>query len=214
MATSAAIMRVPCGPSLPDVRNWGSTPEERALGFPCDRHLPRVDDVLYRGIGVEAPAGLVFRWLCQLRVAPYSYDWIDNGGRQSPRRLVPGLDRLEIGQRLMSMFELVDFEPDRYLTALSVPSLFGRFAVTYLLVPVSADGCRLVVKLVAAYPPALRPLLRRLVAAADWVMMRKQLLNLKDLAEEAHRIEIDPLGLIVGKPMHDPSSRLLLPHAP
>jgi len=188
MATSAAVMRVPCAPSLPDVRNWGSTPEERALGFPCDRHLSRFDDVLYRGISVEAPAGVVFRWLCQLRVAPYSYDWIDNAGRQSPRHLVPDVERLEVGQRVMTMFELVEFETDRHLTLLSRPGSVGQFAVTYLALPASAERCRLVVKLVAAYPLALRPLLRRLAPAADWVMMRKQLLNLKSLAEEAHRV--------------------------
>jgi hypothetical protein len=181
---SAGLVRVPWWPSLPDVRDWGSTPEERALGFPCDRYLPRVDDVMYRAVGVQAPATLVFRWLCQLRAAPYSYDWIDNGGRQSPRHLVPGLERLEVGQLVMGVFEVVEFETGRHLTLRSRPSALGQFAVTYLALPTSADRCRLIVKLVATYPPVLRPLLRRIVATADWVMMRKQLLNLRDLAEE------------------------------
>jgi hypothetical protein len=169
--------------SLPDVRNWGSTPEERALIFPCDRHLTRVDDVLYRGVTVAAAAPVVFRWLCQLRVAPYSYDWIDNFGRTSPRQLVPGLDRLGVGQHFMTFFELVEFEQGRHLTVLSAASILGRFAVTYLVRVAGHDRCRLVVKLVAAYPPALGPALQRLFATADWIMMRKQLLTLKELAE-------------------------------
>ena len=189
--TAAAEPTAPTTPwswlSVPDVRNWGSTPEERALSFPCDRFLSRVDDVLYRGITVAAPAPIVFRWLCQLRVAPYSYDWIDNFGRTSPRELVPGLERLHLGARVMTFFELVDFEPDRQLTAVSPAGMFGRCAATYLVLPAGPERCRLVVKLLAAYPPALRPVMQRLFAPADWIMMRKQLLNLKELAEKTRR---------------------------
>src|SRR5215467_14289890 len=88
---------------------WGTTEAERELPFPCDRWLADADDALFRAVDVEAPAAVFFRWLCQLRVAPYSYDWIDNLGHQSPRRLTPGLDALAVGQRVMSLFELVEF---------------------------------------------------------------------------------------------------------
>src|SRR5260221_260239 len=82
----------------PEVRTWGSTAEERRATFACDRHLPRHDDALFRAVTVAAPAALLFRWLGQLRVAPYSYDWIDNFGRRSPRQLTAGLDDLRVGQ--------------------------------------------------------------------------------------------------------------------
>ena len=103
---------------------------------------------------VNAPPALLFRWLCQLRAAPYSYDWLDNLGRQSPRRLTPGLDRLQVGQRIMTVFQLAAFEPDRHITAvLDRPgALFDDLAVTYLIVPEAEERCRLVVKLAVAYP--------------------------------------------------------------
>ena len=67
-------------------RTWGTETRERLRDFPCDRFLERFDDAYYRGITIHAHREIVFRWLCQLRVAPYSYDLIDNLGRQSPRQ--------------------------------------------------------------------------------------------------------------------------------
>ena len=64
---------------------WGVEPAETATAFPCDRLDGGFDADYYRGVTVHAPPSAVYRWLCQLRAAPYSYDWIDNRGRRSPR---------------------------------------------------------------------------------------------------------------------------------
>ncbi len=93
---------------------WGTTAAEREAPFPCDRFLPDADEAYFRAADVNAPPSCLFRWLCQLGVAPYSYDWIDNPGLQSPRTLTPGLDELMIGQRVMAIFRLVEFEPSRH----------------------------------------------------------------------------------------------------
>jgi hypothetical protein len=167
-------------------RTWGSTAEERQLAFACDRFVAEPNDALYRALTVNAPPALLFRWLCQLRTAPYSYDWIDNLGRRSPRRLTPGLDRLRVGQRVMTVFRLAAFEPDRHVTAvLDRPgALFGDLAVSYLIVPEADERCRLVVKLAVAYPRTpIGAAMRALLPAGDLVMMRKQLLTLRKLAE-------------------------------
>jgi hypothetical protein len=167
-------------------RTWGTTAEERQLEFACDRFVTGPHDGLYRAVTADAPPALVFRWLCQLRIAPYSYDWIDNLGRQSPRSLTPGLDRLEPGQRFMGVFRLADFEPERHITIVLDRGnrLVGDLAVTYLIVPEAAVRCRLVVKLAIAYPRApLGPAIRALLPPGDLVMMRKQLLTLRQLAE-------------------------------
>lgn len=167
-------------------RTWGSTTQERQLEFACDRYVAGADDAFYRAVAVNAPAALLFRWLCQLRAAPYSYDWIDNLGRRSPRTLTAGLDRLRPGQRIMTVFELVEFGQDRHLTAVldRFNALVGDLAITYLIVPETEERCRLVVKFVVAYPPApMGVAIRRLLPTGDLVMMRKQLLTLKQLAE-------------------------------
>ena len=86
------------------------------MAFPCDRTLSHADSAYFRAVTIHAPAHTIFQWLCQLRVAPYSYDWIDNGGRHSPRSLDPALEHLAVGQRVLTLFRLVEFEPDRHLT--------------------------------------------------------------------------------------------------
>jgi hypothetical protein len=169
------------------VSTWGSTPAERASWFPCDRHLVDYDDALYRAVDVDAPAPLVFRWLCQLKIAPYSYDWIDNFGLRSPRELTPGVEHLEVGQRVM-IFQLVEFETNRHLTLLLRGNLlFGDVAITYRVAAVDDRRSRLVVKLLVRYtrPVVLRSIVRWIVPLGDLIMMRKQLLTLKALAEQS-----------------------------
>jgi hypothetical protein len=135
-------------------------------------------------VDVTAPSEVVFRWICQLRVAPYSYDWIDNLGRRSPRQLVPGLDKLEVGQRFVTIFRLVAFQNGRSITIESSTTAFGRVAVTYSVIPTSAQRCRLVAKVAFQTARGLFGLMmRQLLPAGDLIMMRKQLLTLKTLSE-------------------------------
>ncbi len=166
---------------------WGSTPAERTVPFPCDRWVLDADAVLFRAIDVGASPAVAFRWLCQLRVAPYSYDWLDNWGRTSPRRLTPGLDQLAVGQRVMDIFELVDFETDRHLTIVlhRMRAVFGDVAVTYRVGTRGETASRFVVKIRVRSPPTpgIGRLMRVLLPWGDLVMMRKQLLTLRALAE-------------------------------
>jgi hypothetical protein len=159
--------------------NWGATDRERAMEMACDRLLPEAPVRLHRAVSVRAPAPVVFRWLCQLRLAPYSYDLIDNLGRTSPRELTPGLDRLEVGQRFMTIFSLVAFVPGEHITLRS-----RRVAVTYAVI--RHDGPTRVIARVLFDPPGghlAARLAGRAVAWGDLVMMRKQLLTLAALAE-------------------------------
>ncbi|MCC5603254.1 hypothetical protein [Nostoc favosum] len=172
----------------PIAYTWGSTPEERQMEFPCDSYMSSSDDVYFRAVDVKAPAHILFRWLCQLKVAPYSYDWIDNFGRQSPIILTPSIENLEHNQRVMTIFKLVKFEQNRHLTMVidspqAVP-IFGQIALSYVVFPITENTCRLVVKLHLCYPKhSFWSFMRWFLPWADLFMMSKQLLTLKHLAE-------------------------------
>ncbi|HTJ38048.1 MAG TPA: hypothetical protein VL738_32840 [Dactylosporangium sp.] len=166
---------------------WGTLPGEDELQFDGDRFAPGREG-WFRAVDVRAGASTAFRWLCQLRVAPYSYDWIDNGGRRSPRALTPGVEELAEGQRWMTIFDLVAFEPGEQLTfrmaARNGRRLFGDILITYRVRDLGAGRSRLVAKLHVPEPRGpLERLTRPLLAAGDLVMMRRQLLNLARLAE-------------------------------
>ncbi|HEY4022452.1 MAG TPA: hypothetical protein VGM75_27430 [Pseudonocardiaceae bacterium] len=170
---------------------WGATDEEIAAGYGCDSVLPAPGEALLRAVTVGAPATVVYRWLCQLKIAPYSYDLLDNFGRRSPRILTPGAERLEIGQPVMTIFKLVGFSADEELTLrMHVPSavrLFGDLAVSYRLFDNAPASCRLVAKLVLdGRPGLLADLRRQALAWGDLLMMRKQLNTLRQLAETSY----------------------------
>ena len=159
--------------------NWGATREEQQLDLPCDALLPTGSRRCHRAISIDAPPATTFRWLCQLRKAPYSYDLLDNLGRRSPRALTPGADRLEVGQRFMRIFALASFDPGEQITLLTDS---GNTAVTYT-TRAEGGGSRLVVRIVLAGSGRLRAALAPALVLGDLLMMRKQLLTLRELAE-------------------------------
>ena len=168
-------------------KNWGATAAEADATFACDALTFAADDVFHRAIDVAAPAPLVFRWLCQLRVAPYSYDWIDNFARRSPPRLTPGLEQLAVGQRAMTIFRIAAFTSNELTLRLGLRAagaVMGDFAGTYRVVAVSSLASRIVVRILVKYPrgPYGR-LLSALMPTLDLIMFRKQLLTLKRYAE-------------------------------
>jgi hypothetical protein len=172
-----------------DARIWGATPAECAAHYPCDDLGFTQDDTYFRAVDVAAEPALVLRWLRQLRVAPYSYDWLDNFGRRSPPRLTPDLEPLTEGCRVMTIFRVVAVAPDTgdlTIRLASAPgrALMGDFAGTYRVAAAGTAGSRLIAKVLVRYPDsAYGRLLRRAMPRLDLVMFRKQLLTLKRYAE-------------------------------
>jgi hypothetical protein len=166
---------------------WNVTPAEQAARLPCDDLMPgavRLD----RAISIDAPISIAFAWLCQLRVAPYSYDLLDNIGRRSPRIRSAELTDLAVGQPfvrifgLVHIFELAAFAPDEHITlrppADSVMSRLASVSNTYSVRP-EGKGTRLHVRVLFEGPW----LLGQTLALVNLLMMRRQLRVLKKLAE-------------------------------
>lgn len=157
---------------------WGVTDQEVARPYPCDDLVPSPVLQLWRGITVEATPAQLWPWLCQVQLAPYSYDWLDNLGRRSPRELRglpdprPG-DRFSCVGGRFGVGRVLAVGHQEHLTA----GIMGA-VMAYVLSPVNGST-RLLLKIVMAerrwYGPA--------VAVGDWPMARRQLMNLKALAE-------------------------------
>jgi len=159
---------------------WGVTQAETLRRYPCDDLVP--DPVLqaWRGVTVRARPDEVWPWVAQIRLAPYSYDWIDNLGRRSPQDLrdlpepfVGESFTVALGGRRFG--RILAVEPRRHLTA----PIMGE-VMSYMLVP-DDDGMqtRLLLKIVTAGGRMIAPLL----SVGDLIMARRQLLNLAALAE-------------------------------
>lgn len=158
---------------------WGVDEHDVRQRYGCDDLLPDAPMRVLRGVDVDAPVDVLWQWVRQLRLAPYSYDWIDNGGRRSPREL-HDLPDPDVGDpytafrgRPIGRVEAVD--PPHELTA----SLLGA-VMTCRLTARPGGGSRLVFVMLAR---GRRPLLD-LLSAGDLVMARRQLLTLKGHAEE------------------------------
>jgi hypothetical protein len=100
---------------------WGATDEEVAAALPGDELIPDAASTT-RAIAIAAPPERVWPWLVQLgygRAGWYSYDRIDNDGRRSADRVVPGLQDLAVGDQILMIPGMGPrvraIEPGRYL---------------------------------------------------------------------------------------------------
>lgn len=157
---------------------WGVSDSETLLSYPCDDFVTSPVLEAWRGVRVEAAAEAVWPWVAQVRLAPYSYDWIDNFGRRSPRELV-GLPEPQVGERFTkaggrALGRIVSVDPGKQLTG----KIMGAF-MSYVLVPQDDDTTRLLLKVVMQTGRWMAPW----VSIGDLVMARRQLLTLKQLAE-------------------------------
>ena len=158
---------------------WGVSDAEVAWRYGCDDVVPHPTLEAWRGVTVHADAARVWAPVRQVRLAPYSYDLVDNLGRRSPRELrdvpepQPGDPFTHALGRPQG--QVVAVVPGEELTA----RIMGAH-MSYAVVPQGGAATRLLLKVVMSGSRWLAPA----VSVGDLVMARKQLLNLKRLAED------------------------------
>ena len=166
---------------------------ERTRPLPGDELIPAPLGSLTHAITIERPPRSVWPWLVQMgagsRAGWYSYDVFDNGRRPSATRVVPELQRIEVGDVFPALpgvtegFVVLAFEPDRSLI-LGWPGPGGSPLVTWAIVLEEHEGgaTRLVVRARGAEGYRFRGLPQWLslpaVRLAHFVMQRRQLLGI------------------------------------
>jgi hypothetical protein len=143
-------------------------------------------------ITIAAPPQDVWPWLLQMgcqRAGWYSWDWLDNAGKQSADRIIPELQTLAVGDVLpwkptgAEGFEVLRIVPEHALVLRgSAPQFEGTWA--FVLEPLGPDMTRLITRYRAAYPPSLpMAVMRPVMRAVHAFMERKQLRTIKHHAE-------------------------------
>jgi hypothetical protein len=186
------------------VPGWGlrsvrASRSERARTLPGDDLIPSPLASLTQAITVDRAPAAVWPWIAQMgagRAGWYSYDWIDNGGDASASRVIPALQRLEVGQVFPALpgtpdgFVVLAYEAPRFLILGWPSSHGGPPHVTWTFVLESQDErTRLIVRARGsrAYRfHGLPPFMSKAVAAVVHFMMeRRQLLGIARRAEGA-----------------------------
>jgi hypothetical protein len=143
------------------------------------------------GITIRAQPAEIWPWLVQMgcrRAGWYSYDGLDNGGVPSAERIVPELQRAEVGD----IFPMTPTAEDGFVVravepgrALVLGDPTGSATWAFVLAPVDEATTRLVSRVRAGFDHvALGLLFGLLWRPIHFGMQRRQLLGLKGLVEE------------------------------
>jgi len=83
--------------------------------------LPDISDTdcreLLRCVEINAGPSDIFIWLKQLRIAPYSYDFVDNRCKKSPDFIIENLPPLKVYTHFLLVFHILEFEENSFISA-------------------------------------------------------------------------------------------------
>lgn len=173
---------------------WGATSAEVAAPMPGDDLVDRPSIAATRATTIDAPPSAVWPWIVQMgygRAGWYSYDALDNQGVHV-RRIIPELQHLEVGDRMLTDatggFRVEAIDRERSLVLLIRPEDTGNAALiscTIQLVPYGSEMTRLVVRVRARFGGVRGIAFGIAFDFGDFVMMRRQILGIRERAERA-----------------------------
>jgi hypothetical protein len=198
MCRSAALTAALAGIYVAVIRpwhlRWGATDREVQRTMPGDDLVPHPHLVATRAVTVNAPAAGIWPWLIQMgyrRAGWYSYDWIDNDGVRV-ETIIPALQHLQVGDVMLTDasggFRVEAIDPERSLV-LAIRDADAVVSCAMMLVPLDLLHTRLIFRLRLRATRSPRGLgFFLLMDAGDFVMMRKQLLGIKQRAEATGQV--------------------------
>ena len=174
---------------------WGATAAEVSMPMPGDDLVPGCQVAWTRAITIAAPPDAVWPWLVQAgfgRAGFYSNDLLDNVGHPSADRIDPRLQRLHIGD-WVPMFSKVDERTAFRVHSFEAPQqlVWSKPDSTWAwrLTPVQPSRTRLVTRIRQLYDwrsPGSALVTAVLMEFADFPMMRRMLIGIKERAEFAN----------------------------
>lgn len=180
-------------------RSVRATPAERTRRLPGDEIIPAPIGMTTHAVTIARPARDVWPWLVQMGAARggwYSYDFIDNRGHRSADRVMPELQRIEVGMVMPALpgvteaFLVLAFEVERYLIlGLAAPHAPQIATWAFVLDPGEGDTTRLLARSRVGRGYSFFgmpwPLGKPITVVVHHIMQRKQLLEIARRVEAA-----------------------------
>lgn len=169
---------------------WGATDEEVMRPMPGDELVLDPTFNATRAVTVKARPEQIWPWLVQIgygRAGWYSYDLIDNFGKRSSERIIPGLQHIEVGDEVpispWISLKVSSFEINRFMVWVSQPDPPDD-PWTWGLYPIDEDHTRLITRLRSRYKWKFPDIVINLgVDVFDISFMRMCMLGIKQRAE-------------------------------
>ena len=171
---------------------WGATPEEVCKVMPGDEVVAAPTFNATRAVTVDASPEAIWPWLVQIgfgRAGWYTYDLLDNLGRHSAERIIPDLQRVEVGDLIPlgpgsdSGMRVKAFEPNRWMLWWDRKLELTTWAWTLNAMPDGRTRLLTRVRTRSSWRHPVTAVWLTLIEVADFPMMRKCLLGIKGRAE-------------------------------
>jgi len=179
---------------------WGATNDEQKRSLPGDHIVFAPTANTTRAITIDASPADIWPWLVQMgkgRGGLYSYDWLDIAfgylDQPSIERILPEYQSLKAGDVIP--IGRGESEKDDFYVHIADPfqalvigandlSFRDRVSWAMVLEPIGHEKTRLLVRVRYKFDPGMAGVLMNIVMEpASFLMLRKQMLTLKKLAE-------------------------------